>query len=421
MKNTTFILRTCSINSIFSILLLISTQYCVSSQKESASTYALTNVCPNFGILNSQDENFKKAIFIENDTGFEKSLVAIKNPKSGSVNYASVSIATEAKSINKKEKWNNFKSQYKYYCSDVADFPNWYIDNELKFKKENIIFCSNKELSNIRNCLSKLEEDNDLNLTPLYLEVLNEENVQPLGKWHIVDFIKNKNTSDSKLNFKLNLYDARERIKIEDRDSSRKVESILISLKKAEEIDSNKFQTSLNFKMYSQLIKRKEELKTENLRITELEKEISDKKKESGICVYSLAGEFKKIISNIHILDGSTMWYDSISCESQKISFNNNYAGIVQKDFFGLMNPDKNDYISPSQILVKKAYLQKQVKLTNGINIFVFTKTPPPGIESKEAAINKLVERKKLSQENIKKGWTGVDIDLSNLDIKIEE
>jgi hypothetical protein len=410
------------LNISISIFLVYSCSSNQNRQKIIAYENPLTDVCPNYGSIDTQSEQFKKATHfpyeLNTDPAFQQ--VAIKYG-SDNINSVYVSNASNAKSIKSLKLWNNFKTEYKLFCSNVSKLPEWYLETESKFVKELLVECSHREYSSAEKCFANKIEETEVNSLPIFIEILKEEKNKPISNWNIVKFLKKSYPSDNDLLFKLHFFDAKERIKIEEQNQGQKIQNILNILKSAEELDTVKFKNSINYSVYTNLIQKHEDLKRLNSKIPEMEEEIVKKKKDSGICSYYLNGEFQKMIGNIHILYGATMWNDSNLCESQKIAFKNNFAGIVNGNFFGITNPDKSDYGSPILINIEKAFLSDQVTLTNGIKIFVFTKTPPPGYSSQEAAIKKLTDNKKSATDNIQVAWPALAKELNKLNLKIPE
>ncbi len=416
---TSLLLTLLSFGGFFNFLILCSSSQ--NRQKIIAYKNPLIDVCPNYGNLDVQTEQFKKATHfpyeLNSDPAFQQ--VAISYG-SNYIQSVYVTSASNAKSIKNIKLWKTFKAEYKLFCPNVSNRPDWYIETESKFVKEMLIECSNKEYSVAEKCFANTINDTEIKTLPLFFEILNEENKKPLSNWQIVKYLKTAYSTDNEILFKLHLYDAKERIKIEDVNKELKTKNVFKVLKSAEEIDQSKFKTSLNYTLYSSIFRKLEDLKNETLNLQKMDDDIKQKSNNSGVCSYLVFGEFIKMLGNTHIFKGSSRWNgDGSQCEAQKLAFKNNYAGIVQDDFLGITNPEKNDYRSPTLVALGKAYLINQVTLTNGIKIYVFTKTAPTDYAKKEAEIKKLTDSKNLMLENINKAWPILEKELANLNIKI--
>lgn len=407
------------IAKIFAIYLLFSINYhCSSSQdfqKKHAYENPLTNVCPDFGTLNPNDEKIKNNIHYNNSEKYPP-LLAIKL-STNNIKSVSLSDATAANSLVDKNSLIFFKSQFKEICPS-ENLPKWFIDKENKFIKESIISCSGN--ANNDRCFKEIALYHEHEPFDVYNEVLESSLLKPVDNIVILDYLLSKVKNDKDLSFKYNLQKAANLILVEEKKSNAyKVENVIKILKISEDLDFAEFQKSINFPLYSQIVKKHEELKLSNSNIPKLDEEISSKKKTSGSCTYMAFGEFQKMVGTNHVFYGTAYWRDGALCENQKIQFKNNFAGLVNNDFFAIANVDRKDYISPSTVKIEKAYLSQEITLTNGIKMFVFTKTPPVGLAAKEAEIDRLIDKRNSLVASINLEWENLAKDLKKITIKL--
>lgn len=389
------------------IMFLCILVFSCSSVQEKAHETPLQNVCPNFGQLNPSSEDVKKATYSLEPN--KSPMVVIKNSNGQIKEYKGI-YAFDAKKLKSLSELQVFKSYYLELCPD-SPLPDYFSQTYSSSNAESI----NNKVSKCYdiNCLKQIQFDSSEQKVEMISNNLKESQ-QMYKKKLFIDFILNSEPNNPDLLFRIHLLGAiitQKEFNLEKPNIDKKMElatEVLTYLKKSQEADPTKFKNALNYELYEEINSKVETLAT-------LEKQKAD---SDGICSYQVHGKIIKTSNTFHIVTGMAVWHNNgIYCEEQKEKYKNKFAGLVENDAFGFVNPEKMDYHSPNYINVRKAYLIEEVTINNN-RLFVFSKKPPAEIANKVAKAEKLSEKNNESSKKKQETVAYIIKSISKLNIK---